>query len=125
MASPIGDYLLESLSVLIVLVLLAAVVLYVARRSGLGRTSGSIELLARLPLEPRRSIYVVRVLDQILVLGASEAGLVKLGELPEGSASELRGAEPPAGFAAALDAVLRRQGPGGQSGEPVPKRGPS
>ena len=59
-----------------------------------------MELLARLPLEARRSVYVVRVLDQVLILGASEAGLTKLGELPESAADQLRRAPPVTGWAA-------------------------
>lgn len=42
---------------------------------------GALELLARLPLEPRRAVYLVKVADVVMVLGASEQGLVKLGEL--------------------------------------------
>jgi len=108
--SPIADYLVESLLVLLVIVALAALVLIVARRAGLGqgRGLGSIELIARLPLEPRRSVYVVRVLDQVLIIGASEAGLSKLGELPESAVSALRGPEPSASFAAVLSSTLLR-----------------
>jgi flagellar protein FliO/FliZ len=108
--SPIGDYLVESLLVLLVIVALAALVLTVARRAGFGqgRGLGSVELVARLPLEPRRSVYVVRVLDQVLIIGASEAGLSKLGELPESAVSALRGPEPSASFAAVLSSTLLR-----------------
>jgi flagellar protein FliO/FliZ len=108
--SPIADYLVESLLVVLVIVALAALVLTVARRAGLGQSRGlgSIELLARLPLEPRRSVYVVRVLDQVLIIGASEAGLSKLGELPESAVSALRGPEPSASFAAVLSSTLLR-----------------
>jgi flagellar protein FliO/FliZ len=119
--SPIADYLVESFLVLLVIVGLAALFLYGARRAGLrpGRGLGSIELLARLPLEPRRSVYVVRVLDQVLILGASEAGLAKLGELPESAAALLRETDAPASFAAVLDAALRsRRAPGKGAGEP-------
>lgn len=123
MTSPIGDYLALSLLVLMVIVGLAALFLVAARRAGLGpgRGLGSIELLARLPLEPRRSVYVVRVLDQVLIIGASEAGLAKLGELPESAAAALRVTEAPSSFAAVLEAALRssrrsRKGAGDPSG---------
>jgi flagellar protein FliO/FliZ len=114
--SPIADYLVESLLVLLVIVGLAVLFLYAARRAGLrpGRGLGSIELLARLPLEPRRSVYVVRVLDQVLIIGASEAGLAKLGELPEGAAALLRETDAPASFAAVLDGALRSRRAGGK-----------
>lgn len=108
--SPALDYLALSLLVLLVIVGLALLSLYVARRAGLGHGHGlgSIELLARLPLEPRRSVYVVRVLNQVLIIGASEAGLSKLGELSESAALELRGSAPAGGFAAVLASTLLR-----------------
>ena len=108
--SPIGDYLVESLLALLMIAALALLLLYGARRAGagFGRGQGSLELLARLPLEPRRSVYVVRVLDQVLIIGASEAGLEKLGELPESAARALRMTEPASGFAAVLQAAVTR-----------------
>lgn len=48
-------------------------------RAALG--SPAMKIVGRLPLEPRRSIYLVRVADTVLVIGASEQGLVKLGEV--------------------------------------------
>lgn len=90
---------------LLVVVGLAVFVLYAARRAGLGRAMGPVELLARLPLEPRRCIYVVRVLDQVLIIGSSEAGLAKLGQLEEGAASEFRGAAPAEQLRGALAAA--------------------
>jgi flagellar protein FliO/FliZ len=113
--SPIGDYLVESLVALFVIVALGALLVYAARRTGLGfaRGLGSIELLARVPLEPRRSIYVVRVVDQVLILGASEGGITKLGELPESAIAALRAPQPSAGFAEALKTALGRPPSGG------------
>lgn len=125
MTSPVADYLVESLLVVLVIVALAALVLAVARRGGLGqgRGLGAIELLARLPLEPRRSVYVVRVLDQVLIIGASEAGLSKLGELPESAVSALRGAEPSPSFAAVLSSTLRRSPARAAEGSGEPSAG--
>jgi flagellar biosynthetic protein FliO len=60
---------------------IAVLVLYGARRLGLGRPSGPMQLIGRLPLDARRSVYLVRVVDQVLVLGVSEAGITRLGEL--------------------------------------------
>jgi len=39
-----------------------------------------MELLGKLPLDGRRAVYLVRVTNTTYVVGASEAGLVKLGE---------------------------------------------
>lgn len=112
MSSPLAEYLLESAAVLVVVIGLGALVLHAARRAGVARSAGSLELLARLPLEARRSVYVVRVLDQVLILGASEAGLSKLGELPESAVGELRRAPAAPGWASlGLSRMRRTPGP--------------
>jgi flagellar biogenesis protein FliO len=105
-AAALESYVTESIALLIVIVALAVLVSFVARRAGLGRVLGPVELLARLPLEARRSVYVVRVVDRVLILGASEAGLVKLGELDK-EALRAGSSEPRPTFASLLDAVWR------------------
>ena len=42
-----------------------------------------MEVVSRLPVEPRRSILVVRIGERHMVVGSSEAGFTKLGELDE------------------------------------------
>ncbi len=89
--SPATSYLVQTLITLVGVCALAALVLYGARRAGLGRPSGPMELLGKLPLDGRRAVYLVRVTNTTYVVGASEAGLVKLGELDDSklAASEL------------------------------------
>jgi flagellar biogenesis protein FliO len=55
------------------------------RRVGVGKSGGPLELLARLPLEGRRAVYLVRVGETVYVLAASEGALEKLGEMPRDS----------------------------------------
>ena len=81
---PYASYIVQTLVTLLAVCAVALLVLYGARRLGIGRPRGPIELVGLLPLEARRSIYLVKVVDQILVVGASEAGFTKLGELPAG-----------------------------------------
>ncbi len=76
-----GTYLIQTVVTLVAVCALAAFVLVGARRFGFGRPSGPIALVGTLPLEARRSIHLVRVGDLVLVVGASEAGFVRLGEL--------------------------------------------
>jgi flagellar biogenesis protein FliO len=109
--SALGAYLLESVLVLLVVVGLGWLVSFLARRAGVARSTGSLELLARLPLEARRAVYVVRVLDQVLILGGSEQGLAKLGELPESALAQFRKAPGAASWAALLSARLGRGDP--------------
>ncbi len=77
-----AGYLLETLLTLVVVCGAAFAVLYGARRLGVGRPSGPLALAGHLPLDARRAIYLVRVGAQVFVVGASEAGFTKLGEMP-------------------------------------------
>jgi flagellar protein FliO/FliZ len=78
---PYASYLVQTLVTLLAVCALAFVVLYGARRLGVGRPRGPIELVGLLPLDARRSIYLVKVAGQVIVVGASEAGFTKLGEM--------------------------------------------
>jgi flagellar protein FliO/FliZ len=74
-------YLIETAITLAAVCALALVVLWGARRLGVGRPSGPIELCGHLPLDARRSIYLVRVGAQVFIVGVGEGGFTKLGEL--------------------------------------------
>jgi flagellar protein FliO/FliZ len=79
--SPATAYFVQAMVTVLAIVALAVLVLYGGRRLGLGRASGPLELLGRLPLEARRAVYLVRVGKVVYVVGASEGGLTRLGEL--------------------------------------------
>jgi flagellar protein FliO/FliZ len=74
-------YLIETSITLVAVCALALVVLWGARRLGVGRPTGPIELCGHLPLDARRSIYLVRVGAQVFIVGVGEGGFTKLGEL--------------------------------------------
>lgn len=118
MTSALSTYLLESALILVAVAGLAWCVSFLARRAGVARGASALELVARLPLEGRRAVYVVRVLDQVLILGASEAGLVKVGELPPSAIAEFRKAPAALSWGALLEGRLsggdspRREGKG-------------
>ena len=103
-----GGYLVETFVTLLVVCGLAVAVLWGARRLGVGRPSGPIALRGLLPLDARRAIYLVQVGDQVLVVGAGEGRLTKLGEVP---ASSLPAAEASrSSFAALLSRALPGSG---------------
>jgi len=103
--SPLSGYVLQSLVTLLGIVALAVLVLYGARHLGVGRPSGPLHLVGRLPLDGRRVVYLVRAGSRTFVLGGSEAGLATLGELSEVDAVE--GMPPPkTGFSNVLSRVL-------------------
>lgn len=92
--SPLSRYVVETLVTLLAVVALSVVLLSALRRVGVGKVGGPLELLARLPLEGRRAVYLVRAADTVYVLAASESALAKLGELPSALVPKSLEAEP-------------------------------
>lgn len=105
-----AGYIVQTLVTLLAVCALAFAILYGARRLGIGRPRGPIELVGLLPLDARRAIYLVKVGGQVIVVGASEAGLTRLGELSSAAVRELPAAPTGAngGFADVLGRVLGR-----------------
>jgi flagellar biogenesis protein FliO len=103
--SPYASYLVETFVTLVAVCALAFVLLYGARRLGVGRAQGPIELAGQLPLDGRRFIYLVRIGGQVFVVGAGEGGMTKLGEI---SAADLPApaARAPSSFVSVLSRVL-------------------
>jgi flagellar biogenesis protein FliO len=112
--TPLSRYVLETVLTLGAVTGLAVVILYAARRVGIGKPSGPLSIAGRLVLDPRRAIYLVRVGDLVYVIGASEGGLSKLGELPPDKLEAFReaGAAPGFGFREVLGRVRGRENPG-------------
>jgi flagellar biogenesis protein FliO len=106
--TPLGRYVVETLVMLTGVAALAVLLLSVGRRFGIGRPSGPLELVGRLPLDGRRAVYLVRVGETVYVLGASESGLSKLGELPRDGMELPQGKAPDAAFRGVLERVLGR-----------------
>ena len=122
MTSPLGVYVAETIVALVAIVALAVLVLYGARRLGVGRPQGPIELLGRLPLEPRRAIYLVRVADRVLIIGASEAGLTRLGQLPHSAALSADPVRSLPRFSEVLRAALGRSAGADEPKPPEPPK---
>jgi flagellar biogenesis protein FliO len=106
--TPFATYIVETLLTLVAVIALAILVLVGARRVGIGRPLGPLQLVGRLPLEGRRAVYLVRVAERVYVLGASEAGIEKLGELDPSALREP--IEQPGGFRQVMARVLDRTG---------------
>lgn len=73
--SALGAYVLQTVVTLLVLGLLAFALIQLQRKATLSGARGPLELIGRLPLDARKTVYLVKVGEQVLVLGASEAGL--------------------------------------------------
>jgi flagellar protein FliO/FliZ len=113
-----GDLLITSLVVLAVVSVAAFVAVRVFGRllaSGRARGAHLMDVLARVPLEPRRSLYVVEVAGKTLLVGTSEMGLNVLSEL-DGSAVRARVVDKPTFAELVKAAWARRKGGGGAEG---------
>ena len=91
-----GAFLLETLAILTVVCALAWLILrYGVKRGGL-RGTGPLSVVARLPLEPRRTLYVIEAPGKTLLVGVSEGSIATLAELdPAEVASALSAAGAP------------------------------
>jgi flagellar biosynthetic protein FliO len=74
---------------------------------GVGKASGAIRVVARCPLEPRRSIYVIEAAGRCFLVGVGDGPMAMLAEL---DAAALPRAEAVAGprFADVLAKILGR-----------------
>ena len=118
---PYGSYLLETVAMLAVVSALAFAAMVLAKRVGVGRAHGPIELVGQLPLDARRGLYLVKVGSRVFLVGVGEGGFSKLGEVP---ASELPAVEKAAsGFADLFARALSKKAPSPTS-EPAPPLGP-
>ena len=109
--SPVATYIVETLVTLLGVVILAVLLLYGGRRLGVGRPSGPLELVGRLPLDARRAVYLIRVGKLVYVVGASEGGLTRLGELDADAVPTAAAGEPASRFADILGKMAGRDRP--------------
>lgn len=107
-----GSSLLQAVLALGVVCLVAWGVLRVLGRHGLGRLrSGRIEVLERVPLDARRSLYLVRIGERAWLVGAGDgASPTLLAELTPDALPPPTEAEGRP-FREALDRLARRGGP--------------
>jgi flagellar protein FliO/FliZ len=104
-----GDLLVTSLLVLGAVCVAAFVAVRVLGRflaTGRARGAHLMDVVARVPLEPRRSLYVVEVAGKALLVGTSEMGLTVLTELDAGEVKAR--AVPRVGFAELVRDAVRR-----------------
>lgn len=106
-----GELLWMSIGLLAAIGVIAVVAVRLfggGRRLGRGGGGGLLEVIARQPLEPRRSLYVVRVGERRLLVGTSELGVTMLTELEGGGAEAPSERQPAPSFAALVKDAARR-----------------
>jgi flagellar biosynthetic protein FliO len=74
---------------------------------GVGKASGAVRVIARCPLEPRRSVYVVEAAGRSFLLGVGDGPMTVLAELDGDKVKATPVAGP--GFAEVLARVLGRR----------------
>ena len=76
---------------------------------GVGKATGAIKVVARCPLEPRRSVYVVEAAGRCFLIGVGDGPMAVLAELEPDKLPRAEAARPPgARFAQVLARVLTR-----------------
>jgi flagellar biosynthetic protein FliO len=110
-----GSLAISLLSLGVVCVMAYASLRFLGRR-GVGRPSGPIKIMARLPLDPRRALYVVETAGRCFLIGVGDGPMTMLAELgaDEVKASLPEPTEAGTRFAEVLGKVLgnRRSGAG-------------
>ena len=107
-----GALLLTSLVVLVLVCVAAWVALRLVGRWLEGRrVGGGVSVVARVPLEPRRALYVVEAGGRRLLIGSSEGGVSLVTELAPEAAAEpgLETAPRPRGFAELVAMAMNRR----------------
>jgi flagellar biogenesis protein FliO len=84
---------------------------------GVGRAVGAVKVVARCPLEPRRSVYVIEAAGRCFLVGVGDGPMAVLAELDAGQVARDQPVAGP-GFAEVLARVLRRPAAGTASPEP-------
>src|SRR5450432_4201312 len=101
----------ESLALSFVSLGAVCVVAWVALKllagKGIGKASGAIRIVARCPLEPRRSVYVIEAAGRCFLVGVGEGPMSMLAELDAGALPRASAPEP-VRFADVLSKVLKR-----------------
>lgn len=128
-APAVGGYGELALTSLLVLVVVCVVVLVVARYAGRwlgGRRRGDelVVVRARVPLEPRRSLYLIEVGGRTLLVGSSEGGVTLLTELAAGEVPAAVEAER-SGFGELVARAMARRGNGKAVANPNPSPNPN
>jgi flagellar biosynthetic protein FliO len=101
----------ESLALSFVSLGAVCVVAWVALKllagKGIGKASGAVRVVARCPLEPRRSVYVIEAAGRCFLVGVGEGPMAMLAELDATALPRERAvAAPP--FADVLAKVMGR-----------------
>src|SRR5437868_8806714 len=117
-----GSLALSFVSLGLVCLLAYLALKWLARR-GVGRSAGPLRVLARCPLEPRRSVYLIEAAGRCFLVGVGDGPMSLLAEV-DGTKVEAAEAVPGRGAARARfsDALARALGRAPAAAGPSPAR---
>jgi flagellar biogenesis protein FliO len=106
-----GSYLVSTTLALIAVCGIAVLALRALKPGGLGRAKGGIKLLGSLPLETRRSVYLIEAGGRCFLVGGGDAGLSVLAELDASAVAHEQAVAPARGiWAQALARMFSKTG---------------
>jgi flagellar biosynthetic protein FliO len=76
---------------------------------GIGKASGAIRVVARCPLEPRRSVFVIETAGRCFLVGVGDGPMALLAELDADKVKVLVGSGSPLSFGDVLARALGRR----------------
>jgi flagellar biogenesis protein FliO len=104
--TPATEYILNTSLTLAGIVLLAWLLVYASRRWERAAPRGPLELLGTLRLEGKRAVYLVRVGERVVALGATEGAMIKVMELAPSEVAD--SAKPTEGFGALFGRLVQQ-----------------
>jgi flagellar biosynthetic protein FliO len=110
-----------------VVCLLAYVALKWLAGRGVGRAMGAVKVLARCPLEPRRSVYLIETAGRCFLVGVGDGPMSLLAEVDAAKVRDTSTASEPRPkntFAEALARALARPRPSAPPDAPAPEQKP-
>jgi flagellar biosynthetic protein FliO len=90
-----GGLLVETLIILGLVCALAWAAIKFGLRRTLPPAMGPLKIVARLPLEPRRTVYIIEAAGKTLLVGVGDGPMQTLAELDADAVASAKAAEPP------------------------------
>jgi len=105
-----SSFALSLLSLAVVCLLAYGALRWFSRR-GVGRSEGSVRVLARCSLEPRRAVYLLQVAGRCFLVGVGDGPMSLLAEIdPAAVTSEIGGGAPAQGGLRFAEVLSRFRG---------------
>ena len=111
LASDVGPTLLQLLGAMLLIIVIIYASVWLMKRYSLGKvvTGGNlITVVERRHLSPKQAIYLIKVGEKHLLIGASESGINKLSDLEQTDIAEPQVSKNPATQSSKFSQVLKQ-----------------